>query len=82
MAQCFLFLQIIYLHKTPDEAYGPLTGGNNPEFIPFRDAAYGISSFNLTLLDCLKAVSKAHKLNFFNFDDFDLEEYEFYEVSF
>ena len=45
-----------------------------------RDAAFGPSTFNLTLLDCLHGIHKAIKFNFFNFDDFDVEEYEHYEV--
>ena len=73
--------QIIYLKKTPEEAYKPLVGGNSPQFIPFRDATYGISTYHLTLLDCLHAVQKANKLGFFDFNDFDVDEYEFYEVS-
>ncbi|XP_047473611.1 dual specificity protein phosphatase CDC14C-like isoform X2 [Penaeus chinensis] len=70
---------IIYLKKTPEEAYKPLVGGNSPQFCPFRDAAYGMSTYHLTLLDCLHATDKAFKLGFFNFDDFDVDEYEYYE---
>ena len=69
------------MNKTPDEAYKPLIGGNSPQFIPFRDAAYGISTYHLTLVDCLHAVDKAYKLGFFDLADFDVEEYEFYEVN-
>ena len=29
-------LQIIYLKKTPEEAYRPLIAGSNPPFLPFR----------------------------------------------
>lgn len=70
---------IIYLGRSPEEAYKPLVGGNSPSFVPFRDAAYGMSTYHLTLLDCLHAVEKSHKLGFFNFDDFDVDEYEYYE---
>lgn len=70
---------IIYLKKTPEEAYKPLIGGNSPPFCPFRDAAYGMSTYHLTLLDCLQAIDKAYKLGFFNFEDFDVDEYEYYE---
>ncbi len=31
-----LSLQIIYLKKTPEEAYRPLVAGSNPPFLPFR----------------------------------------------
>lgn len=57
-------------------------GGNSPPFCPFRDAAYGMSTYHLTLLDCLHAIDKAFKLGFFDFNDFDVEEYEYYEVRF
>ncbi|XP_068082597.1 dual specificity protein phosphatase CDC14C isoform X1 [Anabrus simplex] len=70
---------IIYLQKTPEEAYRPLVGGSNPPFLPFRDASFGMSVYHVTLLDCLNAVFKAQTLNFFNFDDFDADEYEYYE---
>ncbi|XP_068216660.1 dual specificity protein phosphatase CDC14A isoform X1 [Palaemon carinicauda] len=70
---------IIYLKKTPEEAYKPLISGNSPPFCPFRDAAYGMSTYHLTLLDCLHAIDKAFKLGFFNFEDFDVDEYEYYE---
>ncbi|XP_077980845.1 dual specificity protein phosphatase CDC14AB-like isoform X2 [Glandiceps talaboti] len=70
---------IIYLKKTPEEAYRPLIAGNNPPYLPFRDASFGTCSYNLTLLDCLKAINKALESGFFHFDTFDVEEYEHYE---
>ncbi|XP_070563926.1 dual specificity protein phosphatase CDC14A-like isoform X6 [Ptychodera flava] len=70
---------IIYLKRTPEEAYRPLVAGNNPPYLPFRDASFGTCSYNLTLLDCLKAIAKALELGFFHFDTFDVEEYEHYE---
>ncbi|PAA64436.1 hypothetical protein BOX15_Mlig011971g1 [Macrostomum lignano] len=71
--------QIIYLKKTPEEAYMPLVGGSGLHYLPFRDASYGICTYNLTLLDCLHAVSKALLHGFFNFENFNVEEYEHYE---
>ncbi|XP_043228500.1 dual specificity protein phosphatase CDC14C-like isoform X2 [Amphibalanus amphitrite] len=70
---------VIYLNRTPEDAYRPLVGGTNPPLLAFRDAAFGPSTFNLTLLDCLHGIHKAIKFNFFNFDDFDVDEYEHYE---
>lgn len=32
-------------------------------------------------MDCLHAIEKAIKFNFFDFNDFDVEEYEHYEVT-
>jgi cell division cycle 14 len=70
---------IIYLKKTPEEAYRPLVGGTNPPFVPFRDASFGMSVYHITLMDCLNAVHKALNLGFFNFEDFDVDEYEYFE---
>jgi len=70
---------IIYLKKTPEEAYRPLVAGSSPPFLPFRDASFGSSTYNLTLLDCLHGLSKGLTNGFFNFDTFDVEEYEHYE---
>ena len=70
---------VIYLGKTPEEAFKPLVGGFNPPFVPFRDASFGVSIYTITILDCLKAVKKAKEANFFNFEDFDYDEYEHYE---
>ncbi|XP_076462279.1 dual specificity protein phosphatase CDC14C-like isoform X3 [Babylonia areolata] len=70
---------IIYLKKTPEEAYKPLVAGSNPPFLPFRDASFGPCSYNLTLLDCLHGLDKAYANNFFDFETFDVDEYEHYE---
>uniref|UniRef100_A0A2C9JH81 Uncharacterized protein n=1 Tax=Biomphalaria glabrata TaxID=6526 RepID=A0A2C9JH81_BIOGL len=70
---------IIYLKKTPEEAYRPLVAGSNPPFLPFRDASFGPCSYNLTLLDCLHGLNKALANGFFNFETFDVDEYEHYE---
>jgi protein-tyrosine phosphatase len=70
---------VIYLDKSPEEAFKPLVGGYNPPFVPFRDASFGVSIYTITILDCLRAVEKALKAGFFNFDDFDYDEYEHYE---
>jgi len=70
---------VIYLDKSPEEAFKPLVGGFNPPFVPFRDASFGVSIYTITILDCLKAVDRAYKAGFFDFDDFDYDEYEHYE---
>ncbi|XP_063083441.1 dual specificity protein phosphatase CDC14B isoform X3 [Cavia porcellus] len=71
---------VIYLGRTPEEAYGILIFGDT-SYIPFRDAAYGSCSFYLTLLDCFHAVKKAMQYGFFNFNTFNLDEYEHYEKA-
>ncbi|XP_045426681.1 dual specificity protein phosphatase CDC14B isoform X7 [Pipistrellus kuhlii] len=71
---------VIYLGKTPEEAYSILMFGNTT-YIPFRDAAYGSCNFFITLLDCFHAVKKAMQYGFFNFNSFKLDEYEHYEKA-
>ncbi|XP_010745280.1 dual specificity protein phosphatase CDC14AB [Larimichthys crocea] len=70
---------VIYLRRSPEEAYRTLISGNNTGYLPFRDAAVGESSFNLTVLDCLQGIRKALQHGFFDFESFDVEEYEHYE---
>ncbi|XP_044765312.1 dual specificity protein phosphatase CDC14A isoform X2 [Coccinella septempunctata] len=69
---------IIYLKLDPVQAHALLMRETKKPYIQFRDASCG-EPYNLSLLECLKAVKKAHDLNFFNFDDFDFNEYEYYE---
>jgi cell division cycle 14 len=70
---------VIYLEKTPEDAFRPLVGGTSPSFVPFRDASFGVSVYTISILDCLKGLARAKAAGFFNFDDFDIDEYEFYE---
>jgi len=69
---------VIYLGKTAEEAFTPFREVY-PPFVPFRDAAMGICTFNLTVQDCLHAIHKAHILKWLDFDTFDLNQYEYYE---
>ncbi|XP_008335460.1 dual specificity protein phosphatase CDC14AB isoform X2 [Cynoglossus semilaevis] len=70
---------VIYLKKSPEEAYRALTSGSNAPYLPFRDAAFGNCSYSLTLLDCLQGIRKALQHGFFDFETFDVDEYEHYE---
>lgn len=70
---------VIYLDFTPEQAYKILVSKNNQSFIMFRDASYGISVYQISLMDCLRAVHKAYNLGFFGFNSFDFVEYEHYE---
>ncbi|XP_070831151.1 dual specificity protein phosphatase CDC14AB-like isoform X2 [Chaetodon trifascialis] len=70
---------VIYLKRSPEEAYRTLISGNNTAYLPFRDAAMGECSFNLTVLDCLQGIRKALQHGFFDFENFHVEEYEHYE---
>ncbi|XP_013852799.2 dual specificity protein phosphatase CDC14A isoform X12 [Sus scrofa] len=70
---------VIYLKKTPEEAYRALLSGSNPPYLPFRDASFGNCTYNLTILDCLQGIRKGLQHGFFDFETFDVDEYEHYE---
>ncbi|XP_026786229.1 dual specificity protein phosphatase CDC14AB isoform X1 [Pangasianodon hypophthalmus] len=70
---------VIYLKKTPEEAYRALISGSNASYLPFRDASFGNCTYNLTVLDCLHGIRKALQHGFLNFETFDVTEYEHYE---
>ncbi|XP_051674449.2 dual specificity protein phosphatase CDC14B isoform X1 [Oryctolagus cuniculus] len=71
---------VIYLGRTPEEAYRILIFGDT-SYIPFRDAAYGSCNYYITLLDCFHAVKKAMQYGFLDFNTFNLDEYEHYEKA-
>lgn len=70
---------VIYLKRSPEEAYRTLISGTNVSYLPFRDAAFGNCTYNLSILDCLSGIRKALQHGFVNFEMFDVEEYEHYE---
>uniref|UniRef100_A0A8C4S787 protein-tyrosine-phosphatase n=1 Tax=Erpetoichthys calabaricus TaxID=27687 RepID=A0A8C4S787_ERPCA len=63
---------VIYLKKTPEEAYRALISGSN-------DASFGNCTYNLTILDCLQGIQKVGQHGFLDFETFDVDEYEHYE---
>lgn len=69
--------QVIYMKKTPLEAYAPLRVYE--PYIPFRDASMGECPYKLGVLDTIKGIAKALKFKFFDFDNFNVEEYEYFE---
>jgi cell division cycle 14 len=71
------YMLLVY-KRTPQEAYQSLMG-QNPPFVPYRDAGYGPATYHLTILDCLNGLYKALSVGLFDLQNFDLEEYEFYE---
>ncbi|XP_017754051.1 PREDICTED: dual specificity protein phosphatase CDC14B-like isoform X2 [Eufriesea mexicana] len=71
---------ILYCKHTAEEAYNCLTNNpDSPSFIMFRDASVGTPWFAISLIECLSAIYKCHKLGFFNFQDFCVKEYECFE---
>lgn len=68
---------VVARHKSAESAFEPLRS-IYPPFLPFRDATCGVSSFHLTILDCLKGLEKSIEHGWFDWTRFDLESYEFY----
>jgi protein-tyrosine phosphatase len=58
-----------------DEAYKPFVGMVPPP-LPMRDAAFGLCTFGLTLLDCFRSVAAAMRHRLFAWDTFDVDAYE------
>ena len=63
-----------------------LAAGCNDDLFQFvlrsliiRDASWGNAYYTITILDTLRAIDKARKAGFFDFEDFDIDEYEHYE---
>ncbi|XP_066567331.1 dual specificity protein phosphatase CDC14B isoform X3 [Amia ocellicauda] len=69
---------VMYLKKTPEEAYSLLVS-QNTTYLPFRDASFGTCTYNLNILDCLHGIQKALQYGWLDFSKFDVEEYEHYE---
>lgn len=69
---------ILYLHQSPEEAYAPFRSVY-PPFPPWHDATPTACYFNLTVLDTLKGLHKAHTLKYFDLENFNLAEYEHFE---
>jgi protein-tyrosine phosphatase len=51
-----------------------------PPLLPFRDASYGISTFNITLLDIVQGLFKAKTLGWIREETFDVERYDAYDA--
>mmetsp|Transcript_4965 Transcript_4965/g.10684 ORF Transcript_4965/g.10684 Transcript_4965/m.10684 type:complete len:710 (+) Transcript_4965:238-2367(+) len=73
--------QVLFLNRSTEEAYKPLVAFK--PFVPFRDASCGVSTFHLTVLDCVKGIQKARDVGFIDWNSgnstWSVEEYEHYE---
>jgi hypothetical protein len=52
-----------------------------PPLAPFRDAAFGVCTWDMTVLDCCRAVARATAEGWFDYETFDVDEYDFYRCS-
>lgn len=71
-------VQVLCLGKTAEDAYAPFFGVQ-PPLIPYRDASFGICTYHLEVLDCVRALARAASLGHFNLDKFNPEQYAFYD---
>lgn len=70
---------MLCLGKSAEEAYRPFFGIHPPLF-PFRDAAFGVCTYHLEVLDCARALSRAATLGHLDLKrGFDPLEYAFYD---
>jgi len=70
---------VIFARMTPDDAFRVVASKIGSAFVAYRDAAFGPSTYNLTLLDCLHGINKALQHEILDFHKFDVHEYEHYE---
>ncbi|KAJ8583015.1 phosphatases II [Rhizopogon salebrosus TDB-379] len=76
-AALLMALYMLILHNyTPWRCFQPIS---ELEFMSFRDAGRGPSTFNLSIYDCLWGFWKAMQNRLIDLDVFDLEDYEFHE---
>lgn len=70
---------VLHLNLTAAETYA-LFEPAYPPLLPFRDASYGISTFNLTLLDLMQGLYKAKTLGWIDAATFDVDTYDMYDA--
>jgi len=73
---------ILYKDMSVQDAYKHFV--RYAPFLPYRDASCGISTFNLTVLDCLKGIYRAKVTGLIDHhlgvnSNFNVDEYEYYE---
>ncbi|BBN20019.1 hypothetical protein Mp_8g15730 [Marchantia polymorpha subsp. ruderalis] len=68
---------VLFAGVEPEVAYGPLSMFE--PYVHFRDPTCGVSTYHLTVLDCIRAVAKAAKVGWIDFNNFNLDEYEYFE---
>jgi cell division cycle 14 len=70
--------QVSVQNMPAEVAYEPFCG-IYPPFLPFRDATCRVSSFHLTIVDCLKGLEESIRLRWYDRNRFDVDSYDFFE---
>lgn len=68
---------VLFCGAESDAAYSTLSMFE--PFLAFRDPTCGISTYRLTVLDCTRAILRANRVGWIDFNNFNLEEYEYFE---
>jgi len=66
---------VCVLKQTAEEAFAPFLGCD-PPLHPFRDAGFGVCTFQCLVLDCVRGVAKACALKHYDYAQFDVDAYE------
>eukprot|EP00928_Gymnodinium_smaydae_P014047 TRINITY_DN15095_c0_g1_i1.p1 TRINITY_DN15095_c0_g1~~TRINITY_DN15095_c0_g1_i1.p1 ORF type:complete len:427 (+),score=62.39 TRINITY_DN15095_c0_g1_i1:60-1340(+) len=77
---CLTCMYLVIVHGVrAEDAFKPFSDAG-VEFKPFCDASGRRSTFDLTILDCLRSMEKAIELNWFDWRTFDVNTYECYDM--
>ena len=68
--------QIIVLKREVKEAWKLF---NNVYFPEYRDASIDTCTYLCSIIHCLKGLSRAISLDWFNFNTFDVQSYDYYD---
>ena len=63
---------VCVLKQTAEEAFAPFLGCD-PPLHPFRDAGFGVCTFQCLVLDCVRGVAKACALKHYDYAQFDVD---------
>lgn len=75
-AAVLLQAYLIFVRRySVEEAYAPFMG-MNPPFCTFRDAAFAINSFPITVLDCARSFHRALTNKHFDYATFDVNTFQ------
>lgn len=66
---------VVVLRRTVRQAYAPFLDVT-PVLHPYRDAGFGVCTYQMHALDALRGVAKAQALGHFDYASFDVAEYE------
>eukprot|EP00955_Chlamydomonas_euryale_P105635 365654-Chlamydomonas_euryale.AAC.3 len=73
--------QVLFLGRNAEDAAAAVD--RHRPFVPFRDASCGVSTFHLTVLDCLRGIQKARDVGFIDWNSgastWSIDEYEHFE---